>query len=202
MMFIRNEKFPDFMRLYPVVSILILMNILVFLLRYIPVIGDLVIVYGIGSNYFLANGEWWRMLTPMFLHADFMHLLMNMFSLFIFGPDLERLLGKMRFITVYLFSGIAGILLTFGYYDLNYNPYLGASGAIFGIFGAFGALVTYMKNKAPQLKQVILPIIGISVVLTFFGSNINITGHIGGLIGGYLFGLYYFHPKRVNRFRK
>ncbi|MBO1912581.1 rhomboid family intramembrane serine protease, partial [Microvirga sp. 3-52] len=74
---------------------------------------------------------------------------------------------------------------------------LGASGAIFGMFGAFGALVYYTKHAMPQLRQIILPIIVISVIMTFVGPNINVTAHITGLVVGFLIGLSYFNPKRI-----
>lgn len=201
MMFIRNEKLNDYMRMYPVVTTLIILNIVLHLFKLIPGIGPLMYLIGIGSNEMVAYGEWWRLITPMFLHADFMHLLMNMFSLYIFGPDLEKLIGKMRFITLFLLSGIFANIATYFLEPLSYI-HVGASGAIFGIFGAFLALVYYTRDNIPQLKQIILPIVGISVVLTFLGSNINQTAHIGGLIVGFLIGLSYFHPKRIMSWKK
>ena len=130
------------MRLYPVVTTLIILNIVLHLIKIIPGIGPIMYLMGIGSNEMVAYGEWWRLITPMFLHADFMHLLMNMFSLYIFGPDLEKLIGKMRFITLFLLSGIFANVATYFLQPLSYI-HVGASGAIFGIFGAFLALVYY-----------------------------------------------------------
>jgi len=129
-----------------------------------------------------------------------MHLLFNMFSLFLFGPELERLTGKMRFITIYMLAGLFASAATYFLQPLDY-VHVGASGAIFGIFGAFGALVYYGGRALPQLKQIILPIIVISIVMTFVTPNINVTAHIAGMITGFLIGLSYFHPKRIVSWR-
>ena len=130
-----------------------------------------------------------------------MHLLFNMFSLFIFGPELEKLAGKARFLTIYLLSGIFGNIATFFLQDPDYAS-VGASGAIFGILGAFGALVYYTKHIMPQLRQIIVPMIVISIIMTFLQPNINTTAHIVGMIVGFLIGLSYFHPKRIVSWRK
>lgn len=200
-MFTRRESFSEYIRFYPVISILLALNIIIFLLTILPGIGDVIMGAGIGFNYMIANGEWWRFFTPMFLHGDFMHILFNMFCLFVFGPELEKIIGKMRFVTLYLLSGIFANIATYFLHDLYY-AHVGASGAIFGLFGAYGALVYYTRKTMPALRQVILPIIVISLVMTFIQPNINVTGHIGGLIVGFLIGLSYFHPKRILSWRK
>ncbi|MEK5036868.1 rhomboid family intramembrane serine protease [Sporosarcina sp. FSL K6-3457] len=200
-MFSRTENFSQYIRLYPVVTVLLALNILVALIGYIPGIGNQVYFSGMGINFLIAEGEWWRLFTPMFLHAGFSHLLFNMFSLFVFGPELEKIAGKARFLTVYLLAGIFGNIATYFLQPLDYAS-VGASGAIFGIFGAFGALVYYTKHILPQLRQIILPIIVIGVVMTFLQPNINVTAHITGLIVGFLIGLSYFHPKRIISWKK
>ena len=70
-----------------------------------------------GHNGAIANGEWWRFFTPMFLHAGIMHILFNMFCLFVFGPELEKIIGKMRFLTLYLLSGIFANVATYFLHD-------------------------------------------------------------------------------------
>lgn len=201
-MFIRRESFSEYIRLYPVTTVLIALNILLYLTRFVPSLGDFILSEGIGYNLFVAQGEWWRLVTPMFLHADFMHLLMNMFSLFILGPDLEKIAGKARFFTIFFLSGIFANLVTYFVQGVTYGPHLGASGAIFGLFGAFLALYYYTRDAMPELRQVILPMTVIGIVLTFLTPNINVTAHLGGLVGGFLIGLPYFHPKRLNKWRK
>ncbi len=197
-MFIRTENFSQYVKSYPIVTTLLILNILIYLFGFIPGYGDIMYLLGMGSNYHLAAGEWWRLFTPMFLHAGFSHLLMNMFSLFIFGPELERFAGKFRFLNIYLISGVLGNVATFLFEPINYLS-VGASGAIFGIFGAFGALVYYTHKVFPALKQIILPMIVLGVIMTFLGSNINASAHIGGLVTGFAFGLYFFHPRQLKR---
>lgn len=199
-MFIRRESFKQYLRMYPVVSTLIALNVLIHVLTWLPGIGNMLFFYGVGSNFYIAQGEWWRFFTPMFLHGGLMHLLFNMFSLFLFGPELERLTGKVRFITIYLLAGFFASAATYFLQPLDYS-HVGASGAIFGVFGAFGALVYYGGRALPQLKQIILPIIVISIVMTFLTPNVNVTAHIAGMITGFLIGLSYFHPKRIVSWR-
>lgn len=195
-MFTRRENLKQYMQFYPVVSTLIALNIMIYILTILPIIGDFVFYFGLGSNALISEGEWWRFVTPMFLHGGLLHLLFNMFSLYLFGPELEKLAGKVRFLTIYFMAGLFGTMVTFLLQDLAYN-HVGASGAIYGIFGAFAALVYYARNTMPQLKGIIVPIIVISVIMTFLQPNINITAHLTGLVVGFLIGLSYFHPKRI-----
>ncbi|MDN4495473.1 rhomboid family intramembrane serine protease [Ureibacillus aquaedulcis] len=200
-MFIRRENFNQFLKLYPVVSTIIAINFIVYIITMLPNIGDEIFYSGASVNYLIGDGQWWRIITSLFLHASFMHVLFNMFSLFLFGPELEKIAGKMRFLTIYFLAGIFGNMATYVMQDGMYAS-VGASGAIYGIFGAFAALVYYTRRTMPQLKQVIMPLIIISVIITFISPNINVTGHIGGLITGFLLGLSYFSPKNIIRWRQ
>ena len=199
-MFIRRESFNQYIKMYPIVSLIIAVNIVMYIMTLIPGIGTEILYAGASINGLIAAGEWWRVLTSMFLHAGFMHILFNMFSLFLFGPELEKIAGKMRFLTIYFVAGIFGAAATFATQDALYAS-VGASGAIFGIIGAFGALVYYTRHTMPQLRQIIVPIIVISVIMTFIQSNINIPGHLGGLFAGFVLGLIYFKPKNMLRWR-
>jgi len=200
-MFSRTENFKQYTSYYPVVSTLIAVNLILYVLTLVPVIGGLLWDYGIQVNFLVQSGEWWRVFSAMFLHANFMHVLFNMFSLFLFGPELEKIAGKARFITIYLLSGIVGNMATFMLNEGGYAS-LGASGAIFGIFGAFGALVYYTRRTMPMLRKLILPIIVISVIMTFLQSNVNVYAHLGGLATGFILGLIYLHPTRILSWRK
>ncbi len=195
-MFTRRESFKEYIQLYPIVSVLIAMNISIYVLTMLPFIGNRIFNFGVGVNFLISEGEWWRFITPMFLHGGLLHILFNMFALYLFGPELEKLTGKIRFLTIYFMAGLFGTIITYLIQDQMYS-HVGASGAIYGIFGAFGALVYYARNTMPQLKQIILPIIVISVIMTFLTPNINITAHLTGLAVGFLIGLSYFHPKRI-----
>ncbi|MEK4701420.1 rhomboid family intramembrane serine protease [Solibacillus sp. FSL R7-0668] len=200
-MFIRRESFKQYIRLYPVVSSLIAINLVVYLLTLIPGFGRNLLYMGMSVNALIAQGEWWRIITSMFLHLGFTHVLFNMFSLFLFGPELEKIAGKMRFLTIYFLAGIFGIAASFLIEDPTYAS-VGASGAIYGMFGAFAALVYYTRHLFPQLKQIILPLIVVSVIMTFLMPNINITAHLGGLITGFILGFVYFNPKNMVRWRE
>ncbi|MGE7916554.1 rhomboid family intramembrane serine protease [Lysinibacillus xylanilyticus] len=200
-MFSRTENFKQYTKYYPVVSTLIAINLVLFVITILPGIGTLVMNYGIQVNFRVENGEWWRIFSAMFLHANFSHVFFNMFSLFLFGPELEKIAGKARFITIYLLSGIVGNMATYLFSDSSYAS-LGASGAIFGIFGAFGALVYYTRRTMPMLRKLILPIIIISVIMTFLQPDVNVYAHLGGLVTGFLLGLIYLHPKRILSWRK
>lgn len=200
-MFIRRENFKQYITLYPVVSSIIAINFIVYLLTLIPGYGDWLLYAGMSVNGLIADGEWWRIITSMFLHAGFTHVLFNMFSLFLFGPELEKIAGKMRFLTIYFLAGIFGVAATFLIEPPNYAS-VGASGALYGIFGAFAALIYYTRHLFPQLRQIILPLIIISVIMTFLMPNINISAHLGGLVTGFILGIVYFNPKNMMRWRK
>ena len=200
-MFSRTENFKQYIKLYPVVSSLLALNIVIHILTMIPIFGQQILGFGIHFNLLISEGEYWRLLTPIFLHASFSHLLFNMFSLYIFGPELEQLAGKARFLTIYMLAGLVGNVATYLIHDWDYMS-VGASGAIYGIFGAFGALVYYTRNFMPQLKQIIIPIIVIGVIMTFLQPQINVTAHIAGLITGFIIGMVYFHPKRIAAWKK
>jgi len=200
-MFVRRENFKQYLKFYPIVATIIAINLIAFILTKLPILGDIVFYLGLHVNGLIADGQWWRIITSMFLHGGFLHLLFNMFALFLFGPELERIAGKIRFITVYLLSGIFGNVATFVVEHANYAS-VGASGGIFGIFGAYAALVYYTRRTMPQLKQIIMPIIVIAVIMTFLQPNVNISAHLGGLITGFIIGLVYFSPKNILRWRQ
>lgn len=200
-MFNRTENLSQYIKLYPVISILIAINIIVYLLGWISPLGSTILNLGASANYLIADGEYWRLITSMFIHGGFFHLLFNMFSLYVFGPELERIAGKLRFFTIYFISGFMGNVISYLIQPPNYAS-IGASGAIFGIFGAFAALVYYTRKTMPQLKQIIMPIIIISIIMTFLQSDVNGTAHITGLVTGLIIGFFDFHPKRVLRWVK
>ena len=199
-MFTRRESFSEYIRFYPIVTTFLALNIVIFLLTVLPIVGHSIRNAGLGVNYLVTEGEWWRLITPMFLHGGIMHILFNMFCLFVFGPELEKIMGRMRFVTLFMLAGILSNVATYFLQD-PYYTHLGASGAIFGIFGAYGALVYYTRSSMPELRQIILPIIAISIVMTFIQPGINATAHVTGLIVGFLIGLSYFNPKRITRWR-
>ncbi|MFD1019321.1 rhomboid family intramembrane serine protease [Thalassobacillus hwangdonensis] len=188
-MFLRTESFKDFLRFYPVVSILITIHLVLWLLidvLQLPFAQDLLRA-GIGLNAAVGLGEYWRLITPVFLHGGLGHVVFNSFSLILFGPALEQMLGKGKFILTYLFAGFIGNLATYIFNPDSIIPHLGASGAIFGLFGVYLYMVMNKKHLIDQANsQIVMTILVIGLVMTFIRSNINILGHIGGLAGGFI----------------
>ena len=185
-MFTRTENFQQFIRFYPAVSMITAICIALYIFTSFPLIQsrDLFTLLS-GINLFIADGEYWRLVTPIFIHSGFSHLLFNCFSLIIIGPGLENILGTYRFTLLFMLSGILANVFTFFTEPLMY-AHVGSSGSIYGLFGCFAYIVFFRKDLiSPQNSQVILALIIIGLVMTFFQSSINITGHIGGLITGF-----------------
>lgn len=139
----------------------------------------------LGANYgpLVKDGQIWRIITCVFLHAGIFHLACNMYALYVVGPRVEDFFGKIKFLLIYLISGICGSLLSIGLNDKVVS--VGASGAIFGLFGAllyFG--YAYRGYIGAMVKSQILPVVFLNLMLSFMIPGIDMWGHIGGLIGG------------------
>ncbi|MFB5663951.1 rhomboid family intramembrane serine protease [Alteribacillus sp. HJP-4] len=191
-MFIRNESFSSFKRNYPVITTLIVINVILFLWINLSLwtgglfpLGLEIRQLGIGINGAIAEGQYWRLLTPVFLHQGTGHILFNSVSLILFAPALEKMIGSLKFLAVYLLTGFLANVATF---LLIANPaysHLGASGAIFGVFGVYLYMVINRKELIDAMNtQIIMIIIVIGVVSTFINPGINILGHLFGLISG------------------
>ena len=129
----------------------------------------------------VANGDWWRLITCTFLHANLLHIGFNMYFLWFVGTAVEQALGRGRFLLIYVISGLAG---SAGALLANpTTPTVGASGAIFGILGA--ALILERQRNYVLGGQA-FALIAINLLLSFVISNISYGGHIGGLAGGAL----------------
>ncbi|MEW1734809.1 rhomboid family intramembrane serine protease [Nocardia beijingensis] len=128
----------------------------------------------------VADGEWWRVLGSGFLHYGPIHLLLNMFALYVVGRDAELVLGRLRYLAVYLVSllgGSAGVML------LTQNSLTaGASGAVYGLFGAITIILLRLRQNPNQM----LIIIGINVFISLSLPGISLWGHLGGLAAGTL----------------
>ncbi|MGK9268353.1 rhomboid family intramembrane serine protease [Bacillus inaquosorum] len=186
-MFIRTENFQTFIRLYPVVTFILALQAVLWLFFSLPVHSVVLWRDAItGYNLGVANGEWWRLITPVLLHAGFTHLLFNSMSIFLFAPALERMLGKARFLLVYAGSGIIGNIGTYVTEPLDY-VHVGASGAIFGLFGVYLFMVLFRKELIGQEhSKMILTLLAFAVLMSFINSNINMMAHLFGLCGGFL----------------
>lgn len=160
----------------------------IFFLMYLFGNGSLdaytLLVFGAVYSPLIKLGQVWRLLTGTFLHAGIIHLLTNMYSLFIIGSQLETFIGKKKFIFVYLISALSGSLMSSIF---SSAISVGASGAIFGLLGSllyFG--YHYRLYLGSVLKAQIIPIILLNLFLGFTLSGIDNAAHIGGLVGGYL----------------
>lgn len=149
-----------------------------------------------GANYnpAIMDGEWWRLLSSMFLHIGFFHLLMNMFALYYLGMAVERIFGSTRFIAIYFLAGIGGSVASF-----TFSPSVsaGASGAIFGLFGAllfFG--MNHKRLFAQTMGKNIVMIIGINILIGFLIPQIDHAAHLGGLIFGFIASAIVHLPKK------
>lgn len=134
---------------------------------------------------YIRGGEYYRLVTGMFLHGGFFHLLFNCYALYLIGAQVESLLGKFKFLIIYLFSGICGSLFSmiFG----GNAASIGASGAIFGLMGSlcyFG--YHYRVYLGNIVKSQIIPLIFLNLMLGFITPGVDNFAHIGGLIGGTL----------------
>lgn len=142
-----------------------------------------------GANFqpLLLAGQWYRLVTPMFIHIGFEHLLLNMITLYFCGIFLEKMFGHWRFLVIYIIAGISGNLLSAGLGPNTVSA--GASTAIFGMFGAF--IVLGLIYRETPYFQTLGRQFGVLIILNLFfafwpGSGVDILGHIGGLIGGFL----------------
>lgn len=199
-MFTRTESFREFIRLYPIVSIIITIHLALYLLTVLPMFPNYWFFENLtGVNLYIVEGEYWRLFTPIFMHSGFSHMLFNSFSLVLFAPALERMLGGGRFLFVYLVSGLIANIATLMLEPLTYT-HLGSSGAIFGLFGYYLAIIMFRKHLlSRQNSQIIIVICVISVIMTFVQPNINITAHLFGLFGGFLLGsIPYFNKKGLS----
>jgi membrane associated rhomboid family serine protease len=166
----------------PVATIsLIAINVIVFLLERGGDSNTYVFQHGALTGIGVADGQWWRVGTAAFLHANILHIGFNMYALWLLGRALERYIGPWRFLAIYAVAGISGsagaLLLTNAY-----TPTVGASGAIFGVMGA----LLLLERRGMPLVGPLLPVLAINLVISFSIPGISIGGHIGGLIGGVL----------------
>lgn len=189
-----------------VTKVLIGLNLAVFLLQLslgdrftnrLLLVGDAFFHQG-GPLEGVAQGQWYRLLTSMFLHSTaspYVHIIFNMLSLWWIGGPLEAAFGRARYLTVYLVSGLAGSALTYLLAAPNQGS-LGASGAIFGLFGATAVLVRRLRY---DLRPIVILLV-INLIFTFNPVfNIAWQAHVGGLVAGVVTGYGMLHAPRAHR---
>lgn len=174
----------DFRNFYVMYS-LILINVVIFILMTLAGGStniQVLILFGAKVNTLIDMGQYWRLLTCIFLHIGFTHLLFNTYALFVLGKYSEKMFGHRKLLILFLFSGLTGSILSY-----LMSPYVsaGASGAIFGLLGA---IVIYGWNnqflRSTGLISTLLIILGINLVLGMIIPGLDNYAHLGGLIGG------------------
>jgi membrane associated rhomboid family serine protease len=157
--------------------------------------ADVLIAFGAKYNQAILAGQYWRFVTPIFLHANILHIALNMLNLLVLGVFVERIFGHLRFLLLYLVTGVISIVASF--YFAPQEISVGASGAIFGLVGAY-SLFVFMHRKAfrrggiPALSWLVL-IIGINLGIGLIIPNVDNYAHIGGFLSGCILG-WFFAP--------
>lgn len=158
------------------------------------------LAWGANHGPLTENGQWWRLVTCMFLHFGILHLGFNMWILWDLGRVVERFVGNFGFVVVYFVSGIAGSIAS-----LFWNPFVvsaGASGAVFGVAGTLLGLITFRQDTIPapvlkHLRNSMLTLLFYNLVYGMIATGIDMAAHIGGLVAGYLCGLFLSQPLSV-----
>lgn len=195
-----------FTRTAPVTPIIIGINIAVYLLITFAAGGEFLptlirgadhftlLAFGAQTNELLRNGEWFRLITPCFIHIGLIHLAMNSYVLWTIGPLAEKLYGSSRFLLIYLLTAAGGSLASFINHSLKNDSFgasAGASGAIFGLFGVVAVFSYKYRDELPAnfikaIKSGVLPAIVINLLIGFSIKYVDNAAHIGGLLTGAL----------------
>jgi rhomboid protease GluP len=194
---------------YIVTPILLYINAVIFLAMVVagisitdPDTGSL-LAWGGNMRSNALHGEWWRLFTYMFLHGGILHLLANSYALLYIGMYLEPLLGRVRFTSAYILSGICAGLLSIDVHAFSVG--VGASGAIFGLYGVFLALLTTNHIEKTVRKTMVRSILFFVVYNLMMGlqGNTDNAAHIGGLLSGFAIGFALWpgikHPHSLKR---
>lgn len=129
----------------------------------------------------VASGEYYRLITSAFLHGSILHIALNMYALYLFGPPVEAAIGRVRFLALYLLSAVGGSAVSYAFANPA-TPSLGASGAVFGLLGAYLVL----NRKLGRDTSGVMALLVINFVFGLIAPNIDWRAHLGGLITGSL----------------
>ncbi len=185
-----------------VTPILLSFNTIIYVLMVLAGFGFLhfegLDVLKVGANFgpLVKQGEWWRLFTSIFLHGGLLHLLNNLFSLWLIGTLLEPLLGRIKFATLYFVTGIIASYTSVCWHEATIS--VGASGAIFGLYGVLLALLL-LKVFPGEMRKSFLTLISVMIVsnlLIGLTGGIDNAAHIGGLLSGFVIGLFMYPLKK------
>ena len=157
--------------------------------------ADILVAYGAKYNQAILEGQYWRFVTPIFLHESLLHVSLKMLNLIVLGVFVERIFGHLRFLLIYLVTGIISIIASF--YFAPQEISVGASGAIFGLVGAYSLFVfihrkNYRHGGIPALSWLVL-IIGLNLGIGLIIPNVDNYAHVGGFLSGCILG-WFFAP--------
>lgn len=192
MIFIRYENWKSYLRYYPVTSLILAANIVMFIILVFnggSTNYETLLKFGAVTNYETYGSEWWRLFAAMFLHRGFDHLFSNSFAILVFAPPLERLLGHVKYAVLYVGSGLVGNLVTLAMYQqsMDINISVGASGAVYGVYGAFLYIALLQRHLMDESsRKTLYSLLIIGVVYSLLVPQVNWVAHFGGLIGGFL----------------
>ena len=193
-----SDRIKQFYERFPITATIIAINTVMVLVTLFMggfTIDHLLSLGAIKPILITENHEYFRLIMPMFLHGSVFHYLANTYFIYIIGPFMERLLGKKKFVLIYLLSGL-GSSLVIWWLGNPYQTTIGASGAIFGILGAL-LLLTYIKPSwfTTMMIKNIRFITIINLLFTFIMPNISKLGHLGGFFTGIIL-IYFLIPNR------
>lgn len=198
MIFIRYENWRSYIKFYPVTSLLLLANLVMFII--LTLSGGSTafpVLYKFGAMISVSpeREELWRYVASMFLHNGFSHLLFNSFGLLVFAPPLERLLGSWRYALLYVSAGIVGNLFSVAGWSFG-DPYVviysvGASGALYGVYGAFLYIALFQKhNMDDASRKTLYSLLVLGVLTSLANTQVNWLAHFGGAVAGFfIYGL-------------
>jgi len=158
---------------------------------------DALLQWGANFGPLVTHGQWWRLFTAMFLHIGLIHILMNMYVLYVSGPFVERLFGNLGFTVLYLLAGVFGSLVSVAWHPFTVSA--GASGAIFGVYGGLFAFLLMQRNAIPRPLLVSLfrngaIFLGVNLVYGVSQAHVDMSAHLGGFVFGFVFGCALAQP--------
>ena len=199
----KDMSFWDELKKEPAAAVLLILNIVIFLIA--EIMGgtqNLEVMLEVGAAYppyIVERGEYYRIFTCMFLHFGMEHLVNNMLALFVLGGRLERTVGKIRFILIYLLGGIAGNILSLvlEMKTGEFNVSAGASGAVFAVTGALIYVVIKHRGRVEDLStRQILIMAAFSLYFGFTSAGVDNAAHVGGLAAGFILTMLFYHPRK------
>ena len=188
----------------PVTALLILLNTLIFLIVEFTggsENGQHMLECGaVYAPLIIEQGQWYRMITSMFLHFGAPHLINNMLVLFVLGQRLEPVTGKMKFLLIYILGGLGGNLISL-ILDMrtgNYSLSAGASGAVFAVMGGMIYVIIRHRGRVADLnmKQMLL-MAAFSLYFGFASGGVDNAAHAGGLLCGFIAAVIVYHPRKI-----